>query len=323
MAFKLKSGNTTSFKGMGSSPAKEVKVDMNNPKVEGNYKKYKDNPEYRAALDKKAGGKFEYDADKRVSTTSTPAKQKLNKGGEAQDQDKIFDDKGNHIGTYVNGKKIMKSTTSAHGQLDDAKREFDADVLRAKRKTTDPSEKPPKSKKSPAKQARPQPTYEGTDEYRKEKDIPKKEFKDKGVKKKSKASKRGLKDLRSFDKNIDLDKGGNEPVKNSGFGPRVDGSGQKELKKLKPRHPGRKVMKDGPKNKVHGVDSKKDPHWQPHQFRSPAKQVGVGVSGKPATQTNDLSKTKKSMKKAKKANTNAKTTAGKVKSSKDFYGAAF
>ena len=37
--------------------------------------------------------------------------------------------------------------------------------------------------------------------------------------------------------------------KKSGFGPRVDGSGQKELKKLKPRHPGRKVMKDGAVNK--------------------------------------------------------------------------
>ena len=31
---------------------------------------------------------------------------------------------------------------------------------------------------------RKQPTYEGTDEYRKEKDIPKKEFKERGVKKK-------------------------------------------------------------------------------------------------------------------------------------------
>lgn len=36
----------------------------------------------------------------------------------------------------------------------------------------------------------------------------------------------------------------------------------------------RKVMKDGPKNQVHGVDTSKDPHWQPHQFRSPAKKKG-------------------------------------------------
>tara|TARA_B110000495_G_C22475113_1_gene294138 strand:- start:297 stop:491 length:195 start_codon:yes stop_codon:yes gene_type:complete len=38
-----------------------------------------------------------------------------------------------------------------------------------------------------------------------------------------------LKDLRANDKNIDLDKGGNEPVKSSGFGPRVSGSGNNEL----------------------------------------------------------------------------------------------
>ena len=31
-----------------------------------------------------------------------------------------------------------------------------------------------------------------------------------------------LKDLRANDKNIDLDKGGNQPVKKSGFGPRAN-----------------------------------------------------------------------------------------------------
>ena len=35
-----------------------------------------------------------------------------------------------------------------------------------------------------------------------------------------------------------------------------------------------KVMKDGPKNKTHGVDMSKDPHWQAHQFKSPAKKKG-------------------------------------------------
>jgi len=38
----------------------------------------------------------------------SPAKQKLNKGGEGQDQDKIFNDKGEHIGDYVNDKPVMK-----------------------------------------------------------------------------------------------------------------------------------------------------------------------------------------------------------------------
>ena len=37
----------------------------------------------------------------------TIAKQKVVKEGEGQDQNKIFDEKGNHVGNYVNGKKVM------------------------------------------------------------------------------------------------------------------------------------------------------------------------------------------------------------------------
>ena len=203
MAFKLRSGNTSSFKQMGSSPVKQKSSsgpNMNDPKVEANYAKYKDNPEYAAAMDRKSGGKFEYDEKTRVSTStskksnaamnakvkevkdknftdtnnalvktgrkkltreeynartskSSPAKQKLNKGGEGQDQDKIFDAKGIHVGDYVNGKKVMhheqqhkkivKSSKSAHGQLGDAKREHEMDKMYAKKK------------KSPAKQVNP------------------------------------------------------------------------------------------------------------------------------------------------------------------------
>ena len=35
----------------------------------------------------------------------------------------------------------------------------------------------------------------------------------------------------------------------------------------------RKVMRDGPKNRVHFHDGRKnkDPHWQPHQFRNKKK----------------------------------------------------
>tara|TARA_R110001592_G_C12755977_1_gene712420 strand:- start:54 stop:554 length:501 start_codon:yes stop_codon:yes gene_type:complete len=35
------------------------------------------------------------------------AQQRVTKGGEGQDQNKIFDEKGNHIGDHVNGKKVM------------------------------------------------------------------------------------------------------------------------------------------------------------------------------------------------------------------------
>jgi len=55
---------------------------------------------------------------------------------------------------------------------------------------------------------------------------------------------------------------------------------------------------------------------------SPNK-TGVTVGGKKSTKVRDGKKTRKEMKEARKANTNAKTTAGKVKSSKDFYSSAF
>tara|TARA_R110001632_G_C11229006_1_gene406383 strand:+ start:522 stop:839 length:318 start_codon:yes stop_codon:yes gene_type:complete len=57
-----------------ASPAKntpEVKVDMNDPKVKANYDKYKNNKDYRKALNKKAGGKFDYDKKSNTSTTRT------------------------------------------------------------------------------------------------------------------------------------------------------------------------------------------------------------------------------------------------------------
>lgn len=117
MGFKLKSGNKTNFKSMGST-----------------------NP-----------------------TGGVKSVKKVSNGGEAQDQNKIFDNKGNHVGDYVNDKKVMKpkqSRESAHGQLGDAANEYKQDKLRAS-----------KIKKGEQKQ----PTYENTDEYRKEKDIPKKE----------------------------------------------------------------------------------------------------------------------------------------------------
>tara|TARA_R110001592_G_scaffold104750_1_gene294750 strand:+ start:1042 stop:1329 length:288 start_codon:yes stop_codon:yes gene_type:complete len=61
-----------------ASPAKntpetktKIKVNMNDPKVKANYEKYKDNPEYRDALNKKAGGEFNYDEKTNTSTTKT------------------------------------------------------------------------------------------------------------------------------------------------------------------------------------------------------------------------------------------------------------
>ena len=65
--------------------------------------------------------------------------------------------------------------------------------------------------------------------------------------------------------------------KMSGLGPSTAFGGVKNPELVKSKKSfSKKVMKDGPKNKVHGVDLGKDPHWQPHQFRgkkSPAKQI--------------------------------------------------
>ena len=37
-----------------------------------------------------------------------PVKQRVTKGGEGQDENKIFDKDGNHVGDWVDGKKVMK-----------------------------------------------------------------------------------------------------------------------------------------------------------------------------------------------------------------------
>ena len=53
-----------------ASPAKTKDgVDFNDPKVQENYKKYKDNPGYQDALAKKQGGKTSYNAKTNTSTT--------------------------------------------------------------------------------------------------------------------------------------------------------------------------------------------------------------------------------------------------------------
>ena len=57
------------YKMKGSPMARNFGVDFNDPKVKANYKKYKDNPEYKKALAKKQGGETTYDAKENTSTT--------------------------------------------------------------------------------------------------------------------------------------------------------------------------------------------------------------------------------------------------------------
>jgi|13_taG_2_1085334.scaffolds.fasta_scaffold87602_2 hypothetical protein len=124
MGFKLKSGNTTGFKNMGSSPAKQVNLSkmsglgpstafggVKNPELTKTKKPFskkvmKDGPKNKIhGIDNAGDWQPHQFRDKK-----SPAKQKLNKQGEAQDQDKIFNNKGEHVGDWVDGKKVMKST---------------------------------------------------------------------------------------------------------------------------------------------------------------------------------------------------------------------
>ena len=205
--FKMKSGNKPGFKQMGSSPAKDMKT-----------------------------GSYEHSFE-------SPAKQRLNKGGEAQDQDKIFNNKGEHVGDWVNGRKVMLNKESHQ-------------------------------KKQAASNW--EPAYPGAD-------MGKKKYVAQNKKSPAKQNKRQekLKDLREMDKNVDLDKGENMPVKRSGFGPSTAFGGVKNPELTKTKKPSsKKVFKDGPKNRVHYHNKpnkvSKDPHWQPYQSRgkkSPAKQT--------------------------------------------------
>ena len=162
------------------------------------------------------------------SRKNPPTKQRSTKGGEAQDQDKIFDTKGKHVGTYVNGKKVMKSTTSKHGQLDDAERDFKRDMDRARpNKAKDKALNKMLKEKSPAQQTK--------------------------LKNLSGTKSRGSVD------EVNLSK-------MSGLGPRTAFGGVKnpELVKKK-KTKSKKVMKDGPKNRTHGAGD--TGNWQPHQFK--------------------------------------------------------
>ena len=47
------------------------------------------------------------DGSYKQSFEKTPLEQRSTKGGEGKDQDKIMDEKGNHIGDYINGKRVM------------------------------------------------------------------------------------------------------------------------------------------------------------------------------------------------------------------------
>jgi len=189
MAFKLRSGNGTTFKNMGTSPFKDMKTG----KYEHSFESPAKHPSHmdHHLLTEKGGPGLKggpHPPTKTDKKKESPAKQKIEKipskkaerlatsktgrvmqdvlgksvskesdtkstereqrskhtskrysplkqrsGTEGQDQNKIFNDKGEHVGNYVNGKKVM---LSAHGQLNDAKKEAIRDMKMDGRKKT-------------------------------------------------------------------------------------------------------------------------------------------------------------------------------------------
>ena len=121
MAFKLRSGNGTTFKNMGTSPFKDMKTGKYEHSFESPAKQKVDpdapgtpgTPGYEPPVkrsDLDAKGKAIWDAHRAKGKTKSPTGQW--KGTEGQDQDKIFDSKGNHIGDWVNDKKVMHKIPS-------------------------------------------------------------------------------------------------------------------------------------------------------------------------------------------------------------------
>tara|TARA_R100000995_G_scaffold69792_1_gene38373 strand:- start:1472 stop:2050 length:579 start_codon:yes stop_codon:yes gene_type:complete len=156
MAFNLKSGNKPKFKMMGcSSPMKK------HTKAHGAPKKTSEDYINEGFSPREA---LQMEKDGAVTGHDYKGKK---------------DDKKKEM------KPPKKSTTSAHGQLSDAQAEYETDKKLYDKYMKDKAKKDSMKKKKAEKKGedRPDPTYEGTDEFRKEEDIPKEEFEKRGLKK--------------------------------------------------------------------------------------------------------------------------------------------
>ena len=160
MAFKLRSGNGTTFKNMGTSPFKDMKTGKYEHSFESPAK-HKDKVNEGSNLDPKHAdahnkrhaeggthGEIGSKDNKWTESEQSPAKQR--KGTEGQDQDKIFDAKGNHVGDYVNGKAVYHHDTSTMDRTKRTIRKSLADNPEDAKKVY----KTLKARKSPAKQTK-------------------------------------------------------------------------------------------------------------------------------------------------------------------------
>ena len=55
-----------------------------------------------------------------IAKKKSPLEQRVTKGGEGADENKIFDKSGKHVGDYVNGKKVMH-TKAQHAKIEKKK----------------------------------------------------------------------------------------------------------------------------------------------------------------------------------------------------------
>ena len=241
----MRSGNKVSFKNMGSSPVKQSKYQLEQ-------KAQMQNESDRIDLEEKqfqAGTKAKKrDHQNRINTiTGTPVKQKLNKGGEGQDQNKIFNDKGEHVGDYVNDKPVMRPGFKRPVVKKDAPvKPTDEDMYEYSdlEKYDDDN---PTGKAEPPKKSSDKPVKPKEGDYEKYSDLEK--YDDDNPTGKAKPPKKK--------------KSPAKQAKQKGLGPRTAFGGVKnpELVKTK-KTKSKKVMKDGPKKQVTGV--KNPGNWQPH-----------------------------------------------------------
>ena len=98
--FKLKSGNAPKFKAMGSSPLKSHDGTKSS------------STHYADGTPKSERDKFN-DAETQAEESKTSKSGSGADSTEGQDENKIFDDKGNHIGNLEGDKKVLFKSSPA------------------------------------------------------------------------------------------------------------------------------------------------------------------------------------------------------------------
>ncbi len=282
MAFKMRSGNKVSFKNMGSSSVKQKENLPRDPGDRGTEVKW-DNVRQEYIPTNMPNAKSPSTPQPTGPKPTSPTKQKLNKGGEGQDQNKIFNDKGEHVGDYINDKPVMRPGFKRPVvKKDKPVKPKDGDYEKysdlEKYDDDNPTGKaePPKKKgiskgiretilKSPAKQKRASKPVKPGEKPIAVKNIPfEPRFSDEVIRK-------GIAKKKEIDKENKKKKSPAKQAKTKGLGPRTAFGGVKNPELIarpgrhKPKKPfSTKVMKDGPEKQVTGIDLGKDPNWQPH-----------------------------------------------------------